>query len=110
MGVVLLIVSVTKHYDHKQLGREGLICLLTYFWRQELSQRAQRLASAGLLSLLSSRTQGHHPRVAPPTMDWALPQMWAGCVPTDVYCAVFQVCADMVGGSLPVEPLEEPFV
>jgi hypothetical protein len=47
-------------------------------WRQELMQRplggaACWLASPGLLNLLSYRTQNHQPRMAPPTMDWALP-------------------------------------
>ena len=47
-------------------------------WRWELIQRLWRsaacwIASPGLLSLLSYRTQDYCPGMAPPTMAWALP-------------------------------------
>lgn len=45
-------------------------------WRKEVIQRPWVLLTSllmALLSLHSSRTQGHLPRVAPPTMGWAIP-------------------------------------
>jgi hypothetical protein len=42
-------------------------------WRQEVMQRPWSwFAPHGLFSLLSYRTQDHQPKVAPPTMGWAL--------------------------------------
>lgn len=48
------------------------------------------LASPGLLSLLSYRTQDHQPRMAPPTMDWALPhQSPRKCFTAGSYGGIF---------------------
>jgi hypothetical protein len=84
------LYSWTKHHDKKEVREERAYSAYTSTslfitkgrqdrnshragtWRQELMQRPWRgaaywVASPGLLSLLSYRTQDHQPRMAPPT-------------------------------------------
>ena len=74
--------STTTKASWRGKGLLGFHCLSlkkvrTGTWRQELMQRpwsaAYWLASPGLLSLLSYRTQDTSPGMAPPTTGWALP-------------------------------------
>jgi hypothetical protein len=92
-GCFRVSITVVENHDQKQIGEErvylsyaSISLLITEgnqdrnssraeTWRQEPMQRPWRgaaywLASPGLLSLLSYRTQD--PGMAPLTMDWAL--------------------------------------
>ena len=103
-------------------------------WRQELMQRTWRgaaywLASPGLLSLLSYRTQDYQPRMVPPTMGWALPHqslikkmpysliLWStlvsdstGCSPLTVYHWMFDLVTKDVWLGLCLQYLVTPFL
>ena len=68
--LVRISIAVMKHYDQKQLGEER-VYFTHIFIGQELTQDRNPEAGAGaeamegLLSLLSYRTQDHHPNANP---------------------------------------------
>jgi hypothetical protein len=69
-STLLFIIEESQHRNSNRAGT----------WRQELMQRPWRgaaywVASLGMLSLFSYRTQDHQPGMALLTVDWAHPHL-----------------------------------